>query len=144
MHKQFAAGITIDTLPRTVENGFIKTAINDLVLAIMEMILEANDNSGNHIIYELPCSFSMIPNLTRADAQLIVWSEVINIFRTPVAEGGKGFTDTKLICDKGVPRLEIKWSNGMTDAERIRRKQIIDSARYTPAKKRSPAPRGPF
>ncbi len=127
MHKQYGAGITINTLPRTVENGFVKTVINELVMAIMETILEANDNSGNQIVYELPCSFSMIPNLSKADAQLIVWSEVILVFKTPVAEGGKGFTNTRLIYDKGVPRLEIKWSNGMTNEERTRRRQIIDA-----------------
>jgi hypothetical protein len=130
--KSHGLGYTIDSLSRNADNVFVRATVNDLVAAIMDKIIEANDNSGSKIVYELPCTFSMIPNLTRADAQLIVLSDVITIFKTPVAEGGKGFTNTRLICGPGAPKLEITWVNGMSEEERERRKQVLNSARVPP------------
>jgi hypothetical protein len=125
----YGAGYTINSLPRNTDSIFVRSTVNDLISSIMEKIIEANDNSGDKIVYELPCTFSMIPNLSRADAQLIVLSDVITVLKTPVAEGGKGFTDTRLITDRGVPKLEIRWKNGMSDEERRRRVQILEDVR---------------
>lgn len=83
----------------------------------------ANDSGFSRIEHELPSTFQL-NNLDKADAQLLVYSELLSLYRRSEREGGRGFDDVTITIG---PRsyLHISWMNGMDDDEREMRRQII-------------------
>lgn len=123
--------INIQTLSRSGNNPLLKDTARELVNAIMAAVADANDGGHRTLEYELPVSFTT-SGISKADSQLIVWTDVICAITSPVAEGGRGFTDVKLKRDSTEKvYLVISWDNGMTVEERQRRLKVLKDAMGT-------------
>jgi hypothetical protein len=115
-------GITVNSL-RDVTNGdIIKTIIQDQIKLIDAKIMTAHDAGFNKIEYDLPTNFS-INGLEKADMQLIVYSELVKIYGTPVRDGGKGFTIRVEIGTTS--KLHISWPCTMQNGEREERRRLL-------------------
>jgi hypothetical protein len=117
-----ARGLTARSLFQKSNREIIRTIVQDQVKSIDSQIAAAHSSGFNRIEHELPVNFN-INNLDKADAQTMVYSEILSIYKSPEPEG-KGFKEVYI--DPGVKTtLHIKWLNGMDESERARRRQII-------------------
>jgi hypothetical protein len=115
-------GLTARSLFQKSNREIIRTIVQDQVKSIDSQISAAHSSGFNHIEHELPVNFN-INNLDKADAQTMIYSEILSIYKSPEPEG-KGFD--KVYIDLGVKKtLHIHWLNGMDDEERARRRQMI-------------------
>ena len=111
-------GITISSLmKRSDDRKIIQNYVNDQVRVIDTKIVTSHASGGNFIEHELPSNFN-INNMEKADAQTMIYSELITTYVK------KGFT--KVYIDLGSkPKLFIRWLNGMDKEERQYRQKII-------------------
>ncbi len=123
MQRRTAKGITIQTLRGVSNNDIVKCIIEDAIRIIDAKITTAHSAGHSSISYELPNNFG-INNLDKADAQILIYSELLSIYKNPIDTGGKGFTNTTIEIGP-VSFLYVSWNNGMTDAERESRKQLL-------------------
>lgn len=115
-------GITARTLFKNSNREIIKNIIQDQIRIIDAKIQVAHSSGFDSITHELPINF-IINNMSKSDAQLLIYSELITTYKNPEPDG-KGFRDVHI--DLGSkPMLYIKWINGMDDEERRRRYKII-------------------
>ncbi len=115
-------GVTIRELYSKSNRKIIDEIVRVQVKIIDASILIAHSSGFNYIEHELPVNFN-INNLDKADAQTMVYSEILLIYTKPEPEG-KGFENIHI--DVGLkPVLQINWLNGMDDMERSRRIDII-------------------
>jgi hypothetical protein len=121
-------GITIQTLRGITNQDVVKSIVADHVQIIDSKIVSAHNAGMSSIKYELPCNFGLC-NLDKSDAQILIYSELVTLYRKPIDAGGKGFSNTTI--DIGVTTwLHIAWNNGMTDTERESRKNILKSCAW--------------
>src|ERR1700743_322540 len=115
-------GVTIRELYAKSNRKIIDEIVRDQVKLIDAAILIAHSSGFNYIEHELPINFD-INNLDKADAQTMIYSEIILIYTKPEPIG-RGFEN---VCiDIGLePKLQISWLNGMDNNERGRRLDII-------------------
>lgn len=135
-------GLRLSDLPRKHNTQIIEQHVRGLIEQI-DAVIESTHMSGFHeITYELPTNFP-VDNMSKSDAQLYVYSEVVGQYALSEDAGGKGFTEVRLRMPgvgagtngarAGVPAratagptLHIKWANGMDDEERRQRKKLLD------------------
>lgn len=128
MNRAPARGLTIQTLRGTSNNDIMRSIVNDHVKIIDAQILSTHNAGLSRIEYELPNNFC-INNLDKADAQLLIYSELLRIYKDPISAGGKGFNDTTIEIGS-TTWLRIAWVNGLSDQERESRKQLIRSCMH--------------
>lgn len=134
----------INSLSKATNNPLLKQATRELITSIMGAIVDANENGKYIVEHNLPVSF-VAGGINKADAQLIVWTDVITALRTPVSEGGKGFKNVKLVRH-GAERftLVVTWDSGLSMDERNRRMEILRAVCVAePAKQQPIAPEMP-
>lgn len=112
-------GLTASQLFRRSNKRDFAFEINSIVKVIDSEIISAHDNRQSEIGHELPTSFN-INGLTAKDAQILVYSELIKIYRA------KGFTNIFFKFAPSATIMYIKWINIMAEGERSDRKKMID------------------
>lgn len=115
-------GLTAHELFAKSDRSLIHEIVREQVKLIDAEIITAHTAGFNHIEHELPINFN-INNMNKSDAQTMIYSELLMIYKNPIPEG-KGFN--KVYIDGGLKsKLHIYWLNGMNAAERKRRNQFI-------------------
>ena len=101
---------------------------------IMDAQIERNNAGGqNCAILELPTHFSATNGVDSADMQLIIYSDLVSLYRGSIATGGKGFEKVHLdMRDMTKPKLIVRWNIGLSTDERQTRRSIIQAAQYKP------------
>jgi hypothetical protein len=116
-------GLTARELYKKSNRQHVTNCVKEQVKLIDAEINIAHNAGFNHIAYELPNNFQ-INNLDKADAQTLVYSDIIEVYTKSEDSGGKGFTETYI--DVGTTTmLHIYWLNGMDDEERDERRAMI-------------------
>lgn len=104
-----------------------ETLVNDQVRLIDESIKTTHEAGYDRINYELPANF-IINKMSKADAQTLIYSEILMKYKLPESKGGKGFDNVKITLGaKNI--LHIGWCNSMTASEKSQRLQFIESCR---------------
>jgi hypothetical protein len=115
-------GVTAKDLLEKSSRPMVDIYVEDLVRKIDTEILTAHKLNKDSTTVELPTIFS-INNMDKADAQTLIYSEIILLYKRPVEQGGRGFN---VHIDIGIRTfIHIKWINGMNDEEKNQRKKII-------------------
>ncbi len=115
-----------DRLIATSDRKILYDIINDQIRAIDATILSAHIAGFNQIEHVLPTCFNT-SNMSNSDAQLFVFSEIVDLYKKPESAGGKGFVDTTITLSER-PFLRIRWSNGIDAKERASRVRILNAA----------------
>jgi hypothetical protein len=124
--------MNIQKLSQASSRTLIRAQVEECVKFI-DSLIETTHASGNNIInYSLPTNF-VFDGYTLADAQLIVYSDLVAKYKTPIESGGKGFSETYYYSSP--PRLVIRWKIGLTKSEREDRIAILGSAAPPPTQK---------
>ena len=119
-----ARGLTARSLFQKSNREIIRAIVQDQVKSIDSQIAAAHSSGFNRIEHELPMNFN-INNLDKADAQIMIYSEILSIYKSPEPDG-KGFDEVYI--DLGVKKtLHIRWLNGMDEIERAPPRQLISS-----------------
>lgn len=118
-------GITAKSLHASSDRRIIEEIVSDQVKCIDMRIQTAHSSGFNQISYDLPTNFQ-INNMSKTDAQTMIYSEILSIYKNTEAEGGKGF-DRVSIELGSIPKLFVEWLNGMDDFEREQRRKVIQS-----------------
>lgn len=122
---QKGVGLTVSELFAKSNRRHVDDVVREQIKIIDAKIQTAHSAGFNGIEHELPINFT-INNMNKADAQTLVYSEIIKSYKTPEDEGGKGFEHVRIdIGPKSV--LYINWLNGMDESEREERQNIIKS-----------------
>ena len=118
--------ITAKLLLERTNRVYVDNIVADLVRTIDTHIATQHAAGFNSIEYELPVVFQ-INNMSKRDAQIMVYSDLLHIYRDPEPQG-KGFEDVRIVLG---PRasLRIGWLNGMDGDERKKRLTYIESCR---------------
>jgi hypothetical protein len=119
-------GITVQTLRSMENDDILQSIVNDQIAAIDSNIILAHKNGQSSVEYVLPVNFS-IGTLNKADAQILVYSELITAYKKPMVSGGKGFVNTTINIGV-VTTLYITWLNGLSDEEKDRRRNLLRAA----------------
>jgi len=121
-------GITINTLKDVAANSdTMRCIIQDQIKVIDDKIQSAHHAGFNSIEHELPSTFGL-NNMDKQDAQTYIYSEILMIYRAPVSEKGKGFSETYIDIGPKT-KLYVRWPNGLSQEERDKRKQILLAAK---------------
>lgn len=115
--------VTINTLYRGSQREIVSQHVADIVRKIDAEILTANSAGKSSVIIELPTMFEL-HHLSKKDAQTLVYSEVLRVYKSPQPDG-KGFEHTYIDIRAENTYLYIYWHNGMTSEERDERLKII-------------------
>ena len=124
-------GLTYKSLIAKTDVGIIRDCIRGDIDVIDQKIITAFGLGGTSIIHELRSNYPVV-NLSKADAQARVYSEIINIYIED-----KGFENTRI--EIGEPsKLHISWVNGMDDDEKKSRiaYMVQNSVKKTQVKSR--------
>jgi len=118
-------GLTLSALTKKQSDRSIsKNHVDEQIRLIDAQIKLNHANNMDRIKYELPTTFN-INAMSKADAQLLVWSELVAIYKND-----KGFERTFIdVSIPSKPYLIIEWTGGMNEDERIRRKALLDSVK---------------
>lgn len=117
-------GLTARELFAKSDRKIIQEIVKEQVKLIDAAINTAHSAGFSQIEQELPTNFN-INNMSKSDAQTMIYSELIMIYKNPEEQGGKGFEDVSIDYTATKAFLHIKWLNGMDPAEKERRKRII-------------------
>ncbi len=118
-------GLTLSRLTANSSRKIIENIISDQLKSIDAEIVTAHTSGFNQISHELPSNFG-VNNLAKADAQIMIYSEILIKMTTSEEEGGKGFSNTTIeLSANDAAILHVKWMNGMDAEERANRRQII-------------------
>jgi hypothetical protein len=124
-----AAKLTADSVRRIARD-----TVRELRIHIDRAIETAHASGVNYVEYALPSNFD-IPGITRQDAQLLIYSDLVSLYRRPETSGGKGFTDTCVRSAAGVGARSrpatvfcVSWTVSLPTAERERRRRVISAA----------------
>lgn len=125
MHPNTSArGITHRELFMKSSRRIITDIVQEQVREIDAAILRAHTAGFGSITHELPTVFGL-NNVDKADAQVLIYSEILLMYRNPETMGGKGFSDTYIDLRATKSMLIIHWQNGMDDDERRSRLDVI-------------------
>lgn len=105
----------------------IHSIISEQTRVVDAAIQTAHEAGFSHVDHELPTVFQLA-NFDKSDAQLLIYSELVSLYKRDEAEGGRGFEDVTITIG---PRsyLHIVWVNGMEEDERAMRRRIILQSR---------------
>lgn len=119
-----ARGLTAKTLFQKSNREIIKTIVQEQIKVIDSKIATAHSSGFNHIEHELPVNFN-INNLDKADAQTMIYSELLSIYKKDEPDG-KGFE--QVYIDPGLKTIfHVYWLNGMDNDEREERRKLISA-----------------
>lgn len=120
-----AKGVTAQLLYEKSNQATVKLIIDDIVRIIDAKIMAAHTNGFAEIEHELPTNFT-INNMDVKDAQILVYSELIKIYKEK-----KKFTQVYLdFPSLKQSRIIIRWLNGMSVDEREQRKKLIEECMW--------------
>lgn len=115
-------GITYSELFAKSDRRIIQDIVNDQIKVIDAKISIAHGSGFSEITYELPINFN-INNMSKSDAQTLIYSEILMAYKLP-EPNGKGFGNVTI--DMGMKSIiRIGWINGMDAEERERRNKYI-------------------
>lgn len=98
----------------------LKPVIRGLIKSIDNGITVTNASGKDTFIYDLPTTFDC-PCIPRADAQILVYSELIKTYSSPQRGFGVKFIP-------GVrPKIGISWKHGITEDEKDSRRDLINA-----------------
>jgi hypothetical protein len=120
-----ARGVTVSGLNKYSKRSIVNVIIQEQITVIDNKISIANESGLDNIVHELPINFQ-INNMDKADAQTMIYSELIKIYSEDESKGGKGFKKTYISFDTKA-YLRVFWLNGMNEAERAERNKLIRS-----------------
>lgn len=100
--------------------------VDETIRVIDSMIEVANDSGQSNIVYKLPTNL-VFDGVSPAESRLLVYSEIVKKYKSPIPSGGKGFTDTYYADNP--PRICITWKIGLSPNERDDRYAILNSAK---------------
>lgn len=116
------SGITQSELFAKSDRRVVKDTVVELIRVIDQQIQTAHASGFNKVACELPVNFNL-NNMSKADAQTMVYSELVMLYRQDEPKG-KGFENTYIeIGPKSI--LHISWVNGMDDEEKNMRNAVI-------------------
>ena len=115
-------GLTARELFAKSDRRVAEFYVKDQIKIIDAAITRAHQGGLNYVEHELPVNFP-IHNLSKSDAQTLIYSELLMIYKSPEPIG-KGFE--KVVIDLG-PRSVIKlsWLNGLDNEEKTSRQEFI-------------------
>lgn len=121
---------TASNLRQRSNHGVISEIVKNHVRAIDVKIETAHGKGLDIIKYELPTTFSML-KMDKVDQQLLIYSELIKLYSSDEPDGRGMNVEYDVIDDSGSKKhiLRISWLNGMSDAERAKRKEILKNAK---------------
>jgi len=100
--------------------------VDETIRVIDSMIEVANDAGQSNIVYKLPTNL-VFDGVNQAESRLLVYSEVVKKYKTPITAGGKGFAET--YYSDNPPRICVAWKIGLSQNERDDRNAILNSAK---------------
>lgn len=130
-------GLTLSKINQKAPKHLIEQIIRDHIKEI-DVKIKAAVNTGNiGIEYELPVNFvDLRDKLSKKDAQILIWSEILRLLVTSEADGGKGFDNAVIDIspngDKAV--IYVKWQHVIDDEERRIRTNYIKGHSTNPKK----------
>lgn len=116
-----STGVTLNQIRARSNRAVVKTIVTDIVRTVDAQILQQHGGGFSQAEIELPTVFN-ITGLSMYDAQIMVYSELIEAYRT------KGWKDADIglrMDSGGKVTLIIRWLNGMDKNELEHRKSII-------------------
>jgi hypothetical protein len=119
-------GLTLSRLTQNSSRNVIQNIVREQIKLIDAAIISAHSSGFNTIEHQLPINFG-INNMVKADAQVMIYSELILLLTSSEEDGGKGFEHVRIdISPSGTKAiLIIQWINGMDNEELIERKKLI-------------------
>ena len=115
-------GLTHSELFAKSDKKIIQEIVNDQVKVIDVQINVAHNAGFSEILYELPVNFN-VNNMSKADAQTMIYSEILRIYKD-AEPNGKGFDNTTIELG-AKPCIRVSWINGMDKSERAQRNEYI-------------------
>jgi uncharacterized protein YjbK len=122
---------TASNLRQRSNRSVISDIVKNNVRNIDTKIETAHGKGLDTIRYELPTKFGML-NMDKVDQQLLIYSELIKLYSSEEPEGRGLDVEYEVSDDENGSKkhvLKISWLNGMSDAERAKRKDILRSAK---------------
>jgi hypothetical protein len=105
-------------------NNLQKKQIYEAGMEILKKIKEelhvAHMHGNHHIVTELPLVYD-IPNMTNADAQRLIWSQIIELLQK------KNYV-VYINYNKSLCKLKISWLNSNDHKEIARQSRIIQNS----------------
>ncbi len=121
MNKKKYVGVSASALYKNSNRNILDQIISGITRQIDAKINTAHHSGDNTIVYDLPVVFDIL-GLSKQEAQLIIYSDLLKIYGTPEPIG-KGFKVEFTVTPQ--PCLRIGWTNGLTDQEKNEREQIL-------------------
>jgi hypothetical protein len=118
-------GLTINTLLKNSNKSITDQIVIDQIRLIDAKISTAHSNGFSRIEHELPVNF-IVNNLSPIDSQLLIYSDLLRMYITPIDQGGKGFKSVHIIGLEDTPKFCVSWVNGMTEQDRKIRMDLIN------------------
>jgi hypothetical protein len=121
-----SVGLTVSALYKKSNRQIIDIQVETIIKDIDARISTAHEAGFNTVVVDLPVTFA-INNMSKGDAQILIYSMVLDILTRDEADGGKGFNpeDVKLQTGSNRAALQIKWLNGMDHEEKKQRIALI-------------------
>lgn len=111
-------GLTFSSLQGKSSQNMLDNAISSIIRDIDAHIMSSHSNGMPACKVDLPVTFG-IATVKDSDAQLYIYSELINLMILSEEDGGKGFDPNGVHLeksDKGVA-IVVRWKTMMDDAE---------------------------
>jgi hypothetical protein len=120
-------GVTAHSLFQRSNFERVRAVVIEQMHIIDERIVAAHRAGYNKIEHELPRVFNIGSILSTVDAQTLIYSELLTIYRND-APLGKGFKHTRILIGPTSTTMIIQWPNGMSPEDRAARQKVIIDA----------------
>lgn len=116
--------VTIESIRCNVGADAVKSLVDTQMEIIDDAILSTNSAGGNAIEHDLPIN-PIVAGLPRRQAELVIYTEILQLYRTSIKEGGKGFDRTyiKHVGNRNIIRIE--WENVLSEDECKARQEYL-------------------
>lgn len=126
--------VTAESIRRNIGADVVKTIVDSQIEIIDDAILSANSAGGNMIEYDLPIG-PVVAGLPRAQAEAVIYSEILQVYEQPIEDGGKGFEHVYIKHVGNRVLLRIEWENVLSQDEYNARVQYLKDHKWTGKKK---------